>query len=474
MARPGGAVRNSTSATATGDMRSKRKEQHGGDVVGEDGAAFQSTEKRSKLNVSMSYEDRGGGDDEEEEEVVGRVSSSVSGGGVVELGHHHHHHHNYNNNNINNNNSNSSNTSNESSLSEMVQKILEARRPKGVRPLPVLLGEKDVDLGALNVRVSSMGGYSKVTEAGLWGAIADVLGLGLDCGPGLKLVYVKYLKALESGKAMQSAQNGVLSASEMDANHPSSSSHPPRHSGRLDCETGSSDREAEVAERHGNGDCSPAAEGGMQNNNNSSSRGASAGLSSDRVQQQQQQQKESESVCLSDEEFSDSQRMRQHLECRQALTSEDWVSTYASVEHLARSPSGREEEGSVQAQGSEQLSDDWHEGIVEESCRVQRKLLSGMLEWIKRVALSPGTLSAGLGEEGSSQDEGWASQCHMLTAKVRSVLWKDLRAGDGYLQVCQVLDCCFHVYHHACLLFLCSFCHPTRHRITMWGRRRIR
>lgn len=45
-----------------------------------------------------------------------------------------------------------------------------------------------------------MGGYSKVIEVGMWSVILDVLGLGLECGLGLKLVYVKYLKVLEVDK----------------------------------------------------------------------------------------------------------------------------------------------------------------------------------------------------------------------------------------------------------------------------------
>jgi hypothetical protein len=82
--------------------------------------------------------------------------------------------------------------------SRAVGRILEARRRKSSRPLPALMGDKAVDLIALHSKVSSMGGYSKVTEGRLWGSISDALGLGQERGPGLKLVYVKYLKVLES------------------------------------------------------------------------------------------------------------------------------------------------------------------------------------------------------------------------------------------------------------------------------------
>ena len=37
---------------------------------------------------------------------------------------------------------------------------------------------------------------------------------------------------------------------------------------------------------------------------------------------------------------------------------------------------------------------------------------------------------------GSGQDEDWVSQCQMLTARVRSALWREPRGGDGSMQVC--------------------------------------
>lgn len=52
-----------------------------------------------------------------------------------------------------------------------------------------------------------MGGYSKVIEVGFWGVVLDVLELGLDCGLGLKFVYVKYLKVLDVVKNFKELKN---------------------------------------------------------------------------------------------------------------------------------------------------------------------------------------------------------------------------------------------------------------------------
>lgn len=273
-----------------------------------------------------------------------------------------------------------------SGLMEIVGRILEARRRKSTRPLPVLIGTKAVDLVALHSRVHRLGGYHKVTD---WSSISEALGFGSECGPGLKLVFVKYLKALETDKHTIS--------SRLDARSSELGEH-------------SRSQNGDVNERKGN-------------SNDSGSDG----------------------LALSDEEVIGDLRGRDHrnqLECcRQSSTCEDWATTYASVEHLdAANPScsSRDEEG---ARGSTDegpgVSEDWYEGVREENVQQQREALRGMLEWIKRVAVCPGDSDAGLGEGSSGQDDYWVSQCQMLTAKVRSVLWKEPGGGDSFNQVCR-------------------------------------
>jgi hypothetical protein len=85
---------------------------------------------------------------------------------------------------------------------QTVRKSLEAWLLKGGKPLLVRMGEKEVNLPALNTWVRLLGGYKKVTDSGLWGTIADHLGLGRDCGPGVKLVYAKCLTTHDTVMAL--------------------------------------------------------------------------------------------------------------------------------------------------------------------------------------------------------------------------------------------------------------------------------
>ncbi|XP_024402141.1 AT-rich interactive domain-containing protein 2 [Physcomitrium patens] len=356
------------------DMKNKRKE-----VEVEDAGEVESggAEKRSKPNALIEL----GGRERDEDET------SSSGG----------------------------------SLLNTVQRILEAR--KRFRPLPVLMGDKVVDLSALHSRVNSMGGYSKVTEAGMWSVISDALGLGLECGPGLKLVYVKYLKALEADKYVKV----VKSISSLDVAQPSSSVRP------IGCwESGPTSRVAEPGcEMQGNGDngdylpedsieghtVTPQLAHGQRKESDSGSDNAGA--------------------AISDEDAIGDLRVRHEnqLECRQSLTSEDWATTYASGEHLARNSYDRGDQ--AQALRSDDVpgaSEDWYEGEREENILHQREALFGMLEWIKRIAMIPGNPPAALETDSSGKNDDWVSQCQMLTAKVRSVLWKEPRAGDSSIQ----------------------------------------
>ncbi|XP_055817249.1 AT-rich interactive domain-containing protein 1-like isoform X2 [Solanum dulcamara] len=69
------------------------------------------------------------------------------------------------------------------------------------RPFPPMLGDgKTVDLCKLYLVVRETGGYDRVCTSGSWGVVAEECGFDSTSGLALKLVYVKYLDALN--KAM--------------------------------------------------------------------------------------------------------------------------------------------------------------------------------------------------------------------------------------------------------------------------------
>ncbi|MCO5563755.1 hypothetical protein L7F22_017402 [Adiantum nelumboides] len=97
----------------------------------------------------------------------------------------------------------------EGNLIKTVIEVFEARHLVETRPIPVLVKGKEVDLVQLSFHVRACGGYDQVT---LWSPISKSLGFGQECGPLLKLVYVKYLKNIENrrliaNQAVQGSQN---------------------------------------------------------------------------------------------------------------------------------------------------------------------------------------------------------------------------------------------------------------------------
>ncbi|KAK6804559.1 hypothetical protein RDI58_002343 [Solanum bulbocastanum] len=67
------------------------------------------------------------------------------------------------------------------------------------RPFPPMLGDgKAVDLSKLYLVVREKGGYERVCASRSWGVVAEECGFDLTSGLALKLVYVKYLDALNS------------------------------------------------------------------------------------------------------------------------------------------------------------------------------------------------------------------------------------------------------------------------------------
>lgn len=95
---------------------------------------------------------------------------------------------------------------------ETVEKVLEARKTKRTRPLPVMMAGKVLNLYTLDSKVRELGGYCKVTSDAQWGNVARELGFAHLCGPGVKLVYFKYLRKLESRKSVGAAAAAAAAA----------------------------------------------------------------------------------------------------------------------------------------------------------------------------------------------------------------------------------------------------------------------
>lgn len=96
----------------------------------------------------------------------------------------------------------------EDDLIKTVMEVFEARHLAETRPIPVLVKGKEVDLVQLSFQVRACGGYNQVT---LWSSISKSLGFGQECGPLLKLVYVKYLKGIENRRLVANqAMQGSL------------------------------------------------------------------------------------------------------------------------------------------------------------------------------------------------------------------------------------------------------------------------
>ncbi|PKA45858.1 AT-rich interactive domain-containing protein 2 [Apostasia shenzhenica] len=69
---------------------------------------------------------------------------------------------------------------------------------RGIRPFPALLGDgRPVDLWKLYCLVMEMGGYASVTAGGSWAVVAERIVLDPALGPPVKLIYARYLDALE-------------------------------------------------------------------------------------------------------------------------------------------------------------------------------------------------------------------------------------------------------------------------------------
>ncbi|EFJ35444.1 hypothetical protein SELMODRAFT_404866 [Selaginella moellendorffii] len=98
---------------------------------------------------------------------------------------------------------------------KLVGRALQARGSPGERPLTVLIGGTQVDLPLLLAKVKDFGGYTKASGARKWGTVATSMGLPPHCGPSVKLVYLKYLKSLESGHIFNANATKNVEASSL-------------------------------------------------------------------------------------------------------------------------------------------------------------------------------------------------------------------------------------------------------------------
>ncbi|KAK8956177.1 AT-rich interactive domain-containing protein 2 [Platanthera guangdongensis] len=86
-----------------------------------------------------------------------------------------------------------------------------------IPPFPVMLGiGRPMDLYKFYGLVSELGGYDSVTDTQSWALVAERIGLDSGLGCPLKLVYAKYLNALERCLRRASAQNLGVSVGDSE------------------------------------------------------------------------------------------------------------------------------------------------------------------------------------------------------------------------------------------------------------------
>ncbi|KAG6515456.1 AT-rich interactive domain-containing protein 2-like [Zingiber officinale] len=84
----------------------------------------------------------------------------------------------------------------------------EVNRRGEIRTLPVMVGAgRLVDLWSLYCLVRGMGGYDRVSADCGWASVAQAIGVDSSCGSAVKLVFVKYLDALERWVQRLSGKN---------------------------------------------------------------------------------------------------------------------------------------------------------------------------------------------------------------------------------------------------------------------------
>eukprot|EP00249_Psilotum_nudum_P012867 c24016_g1_i1 orf=148-1131(+) len=247
----------------------------------------------------------------------------------------------------------------------IVQKVLEARHQSHSRPLPVLLGGKEVDLLNLSLQVRANGGYDGATVDSRWSFLAERLGFEGECGPALKLVYVKYLKPLESWAQSTSKETNLLLSSESPTRIGLCSTKCVENK---QCNSWDGAELTTVSQKRGAGSFIEVVEGHLING-------------------------EKTEVCQeSGYDKTPSKRRRKG----------DRLQSTSNLQHAVDSSVGR-----------------IHVPIF----RGKNSIFS-VLEWIKRIALNPGDPKKGQGPCGLKQDETWVQECQTQASRIRTLLWK--------------------------------------------------
>eukprot|EP00249_Psilotum_nudum_P012869 c24016_g1_i3 orf=148-1113(+) len=248
----------------------------------------------------------------------------------------------------------------------IVQKVLEARHQSNSRPLPVLLGGKEVDLLNLSLQVRANGGYDGATVDSKWSFLAEKLGFGEECGPALKLVYVKYLKPLESWtQLITEERNPLLTCESPTRINPWSTN----------CTENRQPDNWEDVEPF-----TPVSE----------KRGVKSAV--EVVERQLIDGKKIE--LYEDPGYCKTTSKRRRQRERLCSTSELQYVVDSSV------------------------------GSMYVPIFRGKNSFASLLEWIKRIALNPGDPKKGQGPHGSKQDETWVEECKAHACSIRGLLWK--------------------------------------------------
>eukprot|EP00249_Psilotum_nudum_P007354 c20497_g1_i1 orf=180-1970(+) len=263
----------------------------------------------------------------------------------------------------------------------IVHMLLEAQHQSGSSPFPVLLGGKEVDLFNLSLQVRANGGYESATANSMWSIFAEELGFGEECGPGLKLVYVKYLQVLENwthffGKEERNTLHSYVSPTRVNL-----------------CAAKCSENKWFSNWEH------------MKKFIGISQSGAGSFV---KVVGRQLISRDNSTLEFSGLyqgcDFSESHCKRRWRGERSYLTS--------LCQHSVDDLVGRTHVSTLNGNGT----------------------FANVLEWIKRIALNPGDLKMGQGSRGSKQDETWVEECATQARRIRACLWKKKECFFGYSQ----------------------------------------
>ncbi|KAJ7571042.1 hypothetical protein O6H91_01G146300 [Diphasiastrum complanatum] len=304
----------------------------------------------------------------------------------------------------------------------IVQKFLEGRNLKILRPLPVLIGCKEVDLLKLSQSVTGMGGYEKVTAAGLWMQISELLGFGSACGPGIKLVYVKYLKSLESEKVLGlQAKKVVTMFRPIVKNITSKLAFDERH-GCPGIEEHLTSLDGEPFEVE------------QQKILNHSERKKVARIQDLYKLKRVSMHKKDLGAHYTDARKGISIRKLEKRKLQVLSKSPDSTKrsiskltthSHISLPYPRKKKAKKSNEDRVEVSKNEAHTDISMSAIEDNSTAEPKSdPLVDVLSWVKRTALRPGSPRKGQGPRGSKENQSWVDDCASLASRLRTCMWR--------------------------------------------------